>query len=828
MPIVQKHRREGPYSLLGELPLKLFCLSALVVAACSARQPAPPKPASLPKAERYRPYSISLDGDPIPLRSFYSLEGDPERPHPGDLFSVQRIPIRLGEERVLRLTETRTGSDILIHQLQPDGKKTLMAIRVGFTYDSNTRATTPSAVFTGLSPQELRGLHGVLFTTWSPAIERQLRHLDPHRVCLGFTDGIASDNGGQVPVVPGGHRCLYVEQNADDAVTRFESLAQIQHYKDLWALIVTSDYFGNWGAREDFRHFVASRGLRLLSLHSRHIPIDPEILGTLKDLRWLRIFVRDIASLRFLRLLPRLRYLDLRSTSISKPGIWLSSPELRWLDLSDSAVTDLKGIGHMPNLRWLNLSETFISDVAFVRYMPRLRHLNIAYSTVRSLEPLREHRSITEVNAGASKVSALPPGALPSLARLNLLATPMSPRQVSDFRRANPKCMVELDMIDALRTYVKDANRVAIRMPKFHQDECTRNQRIIDLDGATHVSEILSTMRVEPETERYACGCCFQAHIDFFVGDRLITSVQFAHKPWSNLTWSGWPLRARLTEEGASLLSAYLAKHGYQQPAIAIEKARKEKAHGQHRLAIWQRILPPAVIEGLRASTTEAQAIKAFSVVSGLEDRLRLLLRLTGSIDGSWHSQPPWFNALLREFVREIGGAGFSGLLLGSLTDHALVTGAAWALFRENQYVQVEPRVLSRILRPLAQAGWSHPRASNRHITIAALGRIGTSDAVEALRFYVRERPVPRQLPEIEEVSSDVPEGPQPEHWPPVKNASELAHAAFLLAKLGDRQSEGILRKLAAAASGPDQDLLRQAVMVLRTRLGRTPRRPEP
>jgi hypothetical protein len=776
----------------------LFALAALITA-CPARQPPPRKVAHRPSAEVYRPYTFTLDGRPF-APFVYSQEGEPDRPRPGDAIIVDHIPVRLGEQRVLRLVTSPRDNPTQIHRIEKDGSKRLVALNLGQSwYDPEPRQQARAA-FTRLSVQELRDLQGLVLNGPLTGLENHLRHLDPRRICLGVTEEAAQGEALRFPVVPGGHTCLMVEEHGGTSDRHFKDFTPLETYRDLRLLIFKAS--SSRDAKVDLRHLTASRGLRVLDLSDQWKLTNPEALVALSGLRLLTLQGAKIRDARFLR----------------------SMAQLRWLDLSWTEIRDLGFVRSMPHLRRLDLSSTGITDLGFVRSMPDLRTLRLYETWVRSLAPLAGLSRLVEVDASSSKVAVLPAGHLPALRRLNLLFTPVTSPQASQFRRSNPGCDVSHGLMETLRRAVAGADRVRVSTAERSGFRVSKVGRtILDRRGTAAVAEILDLIEVRQRPEVHSHHCCRHPVIDLLKGDRLVARLGYHHGRDANLSWSAWPESARLTEASSARLAAYLSRVGYLEPAREVEEQRKDAELARYRRSECARVIPAALMSQLLRTRLMTDYLAVFQRLPRPEDRVRIVLRLLGCSDASWNYYQYMYKRYMEAIPALLEESVWSVLLTLPLPDMALTNGAANVLFRENLHAKVAPRVLSRALLTLARAGWSHPRASNRHITLAALGRIGTPAALEALRVFVRERPVPRPLAPVEQYESDGWVDTDASHQPPVEGASELAHAAYLLAKLGDRRSATAIRQLAAAATGADRTLLKQAVELIDRKPARAP-----
>jgi hypothetical protein len=309
-----------------------------------------------------------------------------------------------------------------------------------------------------------------------------------------------------------------------------------------------------------------------------------------------------------------------------------------------------------------------------------------------------------------------------------------------------------------------------------------------------------------------AC-CCGDPTVELYQGNRLLAALSV--HGGRTLRWSGrWPGDLFPSAAGSDRLVAFLSARGIHGPARELAQRRADDAVRERENACFEANLPKDLVELFWKSETPAQVVGVLAGLAPLA-RATMVLKLIGCDEGSWEEDSRLDRLLIDGPVKGIDAATFSAVLRAGLADPVLANGAARAIFFEQLHGRIPAAELARAMPALAAVGLSHPQAANRHLTLKALGRIGTAAAVIELKRYLRNPVKPRVVDEAATLEPRRRRHDPSKALPPVEGASELAHAAYRLAELGDRASLPLIRTYAGTATGADRTLLLRAVSML-------------
>jgi Leucine-rich repeat (LRR) protein len=102
-----------------------------------------------------------------------------------------------------------------------------------------------------------------------------------------------------------------------------------------------------------------------------------------------------------------LERVDLSNTEIASVRALHGLKRLRSLDITGTAVRDLGPAGALPSLRYLGAKESRIENIAALAPGSLLQGIDISSTPVRKLDPLRDAKECRSLNLRGSKVSSL-------------------------------------------------------------------------------------------------------------------------------------------------------------------------------------------------------------------------------------------------------------------------------------------------------------------------------------------------------------------------------------------------------------------------------------
>ena len=275
-----------------------------------------------------------------------------------------------------------------------------------------------------------------------------------------------------------------------------------------------------------------------------------------------------------------------------------------------------------------------------------------------------------------------------------------------------------------------------------------------------------------------------------------------------------WPADARLTPEGARGLVDWLAARGVDHPRREWEEGVAAEAAARRRLARVRALLPGKVRDALDSAGDPGGLAAAFK--KGLPDpveRAAAAFRIYGCDWSSWNISQD-FDGIVGELLEDLDPAILSQAARKAAGDPMGLNGVARRLFSEKEHWKEVDAGTGLDLLPAAAAhGLTHPRDINRRRTLNALAGIRAETSLRLLRDVLSGALRPRPLPAGEEGE---PRGMASFSRIDWGEGSDRAHAAILLARRGDRESEAAIRDLAAKSADKDREVLERALSVLK------------
>lgn len=493
-------------------------LGILLGAACAGRSGAGGAVARRDAAPEYRPYVFTLEGRPwVPAR-VYSMEGEPERPRPGDVIMVEEIPIRLGPERVLHLSVADRLGEARVHAATPGGPRRLIGLRAGTAEfhgdihgDMGQELRRTFQALARLTPAELLGLRGLSLRLWPPGVGETLARLDPRRSCIAVSDGTTRGEALGVSAIPGNVDCLIL---GDGILKDPTSLAR---FRDL-RLLVADDTVEFDPETFDVRRHLSSRGLRLLHLIGQELS-GVEALRELRELRDLDLSgsfgFRDVG---FVTGLGQLRRLRVRRTRV---GSLAPAQGLRFLREIDADATEVEAL----------------PDAGF----PALRRMSLLGTPVRP----REVERFRARNPRCAVESGL-------MAKLRRVVAPADRVRV----RTGGTCF---------------GHHVAAPRPLF---ELRGSTSVVELMAALEVEEPETIPTCECRVSlsiEFFQGQRLLTVLSVDLGELL--DGRGPDDRHVQLIWrGGWPGRVNLTAVGLRRLARWLARHGHTEPLKLLQR----------------------------------------------------------------------------------------------------------------------------------------------------------------------------------------------------------------------------------------------------------------
>ncbi len=299
-------------------------------------------------------YTFTVDGEPYDPWVI-SLDGEPEQPRPGDLISIDRVFLTLGERRECHFVTTPEEDGRLLLR-NADGSQRVIAATVNYEYGDleDDYALVIYNPLAKLSAEEIRGLWGVRLNQWPQGIEGKLQHIDPLRTCVTVNHNTAQGEQAKFPPVPTSIRYLFVDENMNRGIEDYSPLARLSALRFL-----RLDTVGR--AAVDLRWIAGNRELKHLNLSGDSVKNLPA-LEALTELRYLDFdFCEGVDDVSFVAAMGRLKRLSLEETQVKDLSPLSGLEELIEFNAAITPAEKLPD-GPMPALRLATIFSTSVSD----------------------------------------------------------------------------------------------------------------------------------------------------------------------------------------------------------------------------------------------------------------------------------------------------------------------------------------------------------------------------------------------------------------------------------------------------------------------------------
>lgn len=532
-------------------------------------------------------------------------------------------------------------------------------------------------------------------------------------------------------------------------------------------------------------------GLRYLSFDISRSPSlsDFTSLSKATGLLWLRLDSSMAMNATVLTGMSKLRSLDAGWADLENAGALAGLKELRELDLS--GVDELR-------------------DLGFVSSMPELRCLSVAQTPVTSLEPLTGLKKLEEVDADQTAVKELPAGTgVPSLKRLTLLSAPVPAAEVDSFRKGLPACRVDSSWHAALVAALKDADRLRVRSGGTCHRDLAAEKTLFEVSDPVEIQRLVGSWKVEDSQSGFHCMCCGEPSLEFYQGDKLVTTLGFHHG--RSLRWpEGWPGDALLTNVASDSICDFLARHGIEEPKKELESSRKREA-AYHRLwSAYATLAEESVLEQFREALELGDdplevALKAWPDPA---ERAARLFSLYGALpDRTWRLSAGLDELLRDGLLAKVDTKVAVDLAKRGDAPESLLQGLSrWAFFgNEGEAFLKESE--GETLRKLGTWALAHPRQDNREEALHALAGKADDPASKSLLLdFLAGKLEPRKLADGAAEDPDGAVTYLPHQNTPPEGAGEKALCAWLLAKNRVSEARPLIESLAEGAVGPDKE----------------------
>lgn len=306
-------------------------------------------------------YKFILNGKKIDPY-IISLNGEPEKPKPGDLVSINRCLITLGEPGEYKFKGSLyNGGKLFL--VKKDGFKQVIAVKIRWDY--NKKGKIIHNPLDKLSKKEIEGLRAICFDAWPQGVEEQLKFINPKRVCITLKGEVAQGKSMKFPPLPENIAYLSIDENSNQGIKDYAPLSNFKSLVFLSVNVFTNDHF-------DILMVSNNNGLRSLNLNGQNL-INSDKLPKFKQLRWLNIGDCDgIKDLQFAADMKFLKYLIMYATKIPDLSPLASLKFLTYINANSSAIKKLPTRG-FPSLKALKIMSSKLSkkDVeAFAKAHP--------------------------------------------------------------------------------------------------------------------------------------------------------------------------------------------------------------------------------------------------------------------------------------------------------------------------------------------------------------------------------------------------------------------------------------------------------------------------
>ena len=544
-------------------------------------------------------------------------------------------------------------------------------------------------------------------------------------------------------------------------------------------------------------------GLKYLAFDVRSSPSlkDVSSLSKATDLVWLRLDGLMTVNADVVAGMSKLRVFDAGRADLENAPVLAGLKEMRELDLG--GVDEVKELG-------------------FVSSMPELRSLNVAGTPVTSLQPLAGLKKLEEVDADQTAVKELPSGGgVPSLKRLTLLSAPVPETKIDEFRKALPACKVDSSWHASLAAALKDVDRLRVRTGGTCHRDIEGEKTLFEVADAAEIQRLVESWKVEDKESGFHCMCCGEPSLEFYKGDKLVTTLGFHHG--RSLRWpEGWPGDALLTTVASDSICDFLARHGIEGPKKELERSRKRETAYQRLWASYTTIAEESVLEKFQAALEEGTdpsevALKTWP--DAVERGARLFSLYGALAEGTWRVSTGMDEPLRDRLLVKVDAKVAVDLAKREDAPEMLLQGLSrWAFFGDEGEAFLKA-LEGETLRKLGTWALTHPRSDNREEALHALASKGDDSMSKSLLLeFLAGKLTPRKLASEDTEDPDGSVMYLPHQDTPPKGAGEKALCAWLLSGKGVSDARPLIEGLAKDATGPDKEAFEKSLERLKAK----------
>ena len=272
---------------------------------------------------------------------------------------------------------------------------------------------------------------------------------------------------------------------------------------------------------------------------------------------------------------------------------------------------------------------------------------------------------------------------------------------------------------------------------------------VFRVTDAKEIKEVADHIRFQSPQVMDGCMCCGCPGIDWYKdGKRVaLTSVQHGNA----LRWKGFPGDARFTQESATWIVAWLAKHGIDGPQEEFEASKLQKAADQEARRLLHQYVPVSYLEAIKRVKAEADSkigkdatvFERADINDRLSEKLRdkyiraafkdrkamyaSLFRIMGCLPTRWDvrhvpEQDEAYAFLVRAPREELDQAIRSA---ARSTDSAERQGAARLVFSQHEMIDCgkSEHDVAQWIVILAESAYADPFPENRRLVLHCLAK---------------------------------------------------------------------------------------------------------
>ncbi len=337
---------------------------------------------------------------------------------------------------------------------------------------------------------------------------------------------------------------------------------------------------------------------------------------------------------------------------------------------------------------------------------------------------------------------------------------------------------------------------------------------LVEVESAEAVRRFARLIEIDPQQSGFRCMCCGDPTIEIYRGEALVLSLGYHHG--QSLRWlDRWQGDGRLTAESAARIAEWMSTHGVEGPARMLVEAKARDAAAALRVARQLALFPNDLRAELADVQDDAEAAAEVILARGAEG-VRICFAVLGCHRGAWDGMDQFEEFLLDSVLGEADEALLAAALGGLEPRTAEAHGAARYVFSGHQVIdRLDRDAVDAAVPALCSEALRDSPALNRRMTLAALGKLGTPNALTVLRRVLGDG-----MPALE------PEDPAGRDFPRrilrtedarlTGAASDLTIAAEAAAAAGDRQSLALVERFLQECPEADRERAAAAAATLR------------